>query len=124
MRVAMRELAEQLYEGGDNALWIFLLLTVVIGGAAAYASGKAIAQTWRPYRQVPFYCLLLAAGVRFCHFALFEEPLLSPVSYSVDFLVALLFASLGFRLLRARQMATQYGWLFKRIGALGWRRAG
>jgi len=73
----MREVAEQLYEGGDNALWIFLLLTVIIGGAAAYASGKAIAQTWRPYRQVPFYCLLLAAGVRFCHFALFEEPLLS-----------------------------------------------
>jgi len=120
----MRELAEQLYEGGDNALWIFLLLTVCLGGAAAYASGKAIAQTWRPYRQVPFYCLLLAAGVRFCHFALFEEPLLSPGSYAVDFLVALLFASLGFRLLRARQMATQYGWLFKRSGALGWRRAG
>ena len=119
-----RELGDYLYEGGDNVLWIFLLLTVMLGGAAAYASGKAIAQTWRPFRQVPLYCLLLAAGVRFCHFALFEEPLLSPVSYAVDFLVALLFACLGFRLLRARQMATQYGWLFKRSGALGWRRAG
>jgi len=124
MKVSMAELTEQLYAGGDNALWIFLLLTVIIGGAAAYAAGKAIAQTWRPYWQVPFYCLLLAAGVRYCHFALFEEPLLSPGSYAIDFLVALLFASLGFRLLRARQMATQYGWLFKRSGALGWRRAG
>jgi predicted permease len=113
-----------LYEGGDNVLWIFLLLTVSIGGAAAYASGKAIAQTWRPFRQVPLYALLLAAGVRFCHFALFEEPLLSVPSYLVDFVVALLFASLGFRLLRARQMATQYPWLFKRRSLLGWRRAG
>jgi hypothetical protein len=113
-----------IYEGGENALWIFLLLTVVIGGAAAYASGKAIAQTWRPSWQVPFYCLLLGAGVRFCHFALFEEPLLSPGSYAVDFLVALLFASFGFRLVRARQMVTQYLWLFTRHGLLTWRRTG
>jgi predicted permease len=117
-------LGDNLYEGGDNVLWIFVLLTVIIGGAAAYASGKAIAQTWRPFRQVPLYALLLGAGVRFCHFALFEEPLLSPTSYAIDFLVALLFASFGFRLVRARQMATQYGWLFKRSGVLGWRRAG
>jgi predicted permease len=117
-------LADNLYAGGDNVLWIFLLLTVGIGGAAAYASGKAIAQTWRPFRQVPLYALLLAAGVRFCHFALFEEPLLSPSSYAIDFLVALLFAALGFRLVRARQMATQYGWLFQRSGVLGWRRTG
>jgi Domain of unknown function (DUF6867) len=118
------ELAAYIYAGDDNALWIFLLLTVVIGGTAAYASGKAIAQTWRPFWQIPLYGMLLAAGVRFCHFALFEEPLFSPLGYAVDFLVALLFASLGFRLLRARQMAMQYGWLFQRRGALGWRRVG
>jgi hypothetical protein len=118
------ELSHTLYPGGDNVLWIFLLLTVTIGGAAAYASGRAIAQTWRPFWQVPLYSLLLAAGVRFCHFALFEEPLLSPVGYAVDFLVALLLAALGFRLLRARQMAAQYAWLFQRSGALSWRRKG
>src|SRR5262249_49737111 len=120
----MAELAERLYAGGDNALWIFLLLTVIIGGAAAYAAGKAIAQTWRPYWQGPVYCLLLAAGGGLLPFSLFAEAALSPTRYAIDFLVALLFASLGFRLLRARQMATQYGWLFKRSGALGWRRAG
>ena len=113
---------EAIYEGGENALWTFLLLTVVLGGAAAYSSGKAIAQTWRPYWHIPLYSLLLAAGVRFCHFALFEEPLLSPTSYTIDFLVALFFASLGFRLVRARQMSTQYNWLYKRSGLLGWRR--
>ena len=115
---------EFFYEGGDNVLWIFLLLTVTIGGTAAYASGKAIAQTWRPFRQVPLYSLLLAAGVRFCHFPCSRSPSLSPGSYAIDFLVALLFAALGFRLVRARQMATQYGWLFRRSGVLGWRRAG
>lgn len=122
--MSMADISELLFDGADNAIWVFLLLTVLIGGAAAYASGKAIAQTWRPFRQVPLYCLLLAAGVRFCHFALFEQPLLSPIGYSLDFLVALLFAGLGFRLLRARQMTTQYGWLFKRSGVLSWRRAG
>ncbi len=122
--MSMAELSEYLFDGGENAPWVFLLLTVMLGGAAAYASGKAIAQTWRPFRQVPLYCLLLAAGVRFCHFALFEQPLLSPIGYTLDFLVALLFAALGFRLLRARQMATQYGWLFQRSGALSWRRVG
>jgi predicted permease len=122
--VTMAVFGATIYEGGDNVLWIFLLLTVMLGGAAAYASGKAIAQTWRPFQQVPLYSLLLAAGVRFCHFALFEEPLLSPGSYAVDFLVALLFAALGYRLVRARQMATQYAWLFQRSGVLGWRRSG
>ena len=103
-------------------LWTFLLVTVLMGGAAAYVSGKAIAQTWRPFWHVPLYMLLLAAAVRFCHFALFGEPLLSARSYAVDFAVAFAAASLGYRLVRARQMATQYGWLFRRSGPLGWRR--
>lgn len=118
----MGEMLGMLYAGGDNTLWVFLLVTVAMGGSAAYASGKAMAQTWRPYWHIPFYMLGLAAGVRFCHFALFEEPLLVPNSYLVDFAVALAAASFGYRMVRARQMATQYGWLFRRAGPLGWRR--
>src|SRR3954447_4290220 len=83
----------------------FLLVTIVMGGLAAYASGKAIAQTWRPFWHVPLYMLIVAAAVRFCHFALFEEPLLSLQSYAVDFAIAFASASLGYRLVRARQMA-------------------
>src|SRR5262249_55412447 len=101
---------EQLYEGGDNLILTFLLITLAMGGSAAYQSGKAIAQTWRPYWHVPGYMLVLALGVRFFHFALFAEPLVSLRSYVVDFAITLLFASLGFRLVRARQMALQYGW--------------
>jgi hypothetical protein len=68
--------------------------------------------------------LIVAAAVRFCHFALFEEMLLSPTSYVVDFALAFAAASLGYRLVRARQMAVQYGWLYRRRGPLGWRREG
>jgi hypothetical protein len=59
--------------------------------------------------------------VRFCHFALFEEPFLSLRSYVVDFAVALAAAALGYRRVRARQMSTQYSWLFRRRGLLRWR---
>ena len=93
-------------------LLIFLLVTLGMGGAAAYLSGRAIAQTWRPFWHVPLYMLALAAVVRFCHFALFDEPFLSLPSYVVDFASAFAAAALGYRTVRARQMRTQYGWLF------------
>jgi hypothetical protein len=112
----------RIYEDGGG--WAFLLLTIVIGGAAGFISGRAIAQTWRPFWQVPFYMLGIAAGVRFFHFALFGEVLLSARNFAVDFAVAVVSASLGYRLVRAGQMARQYGWLFRRAGPLGWRRAG
>ena len=107
---------------GDEPLFTFLLLTAAMGGSAAYQAGKAIAQTWRPYWHVPAYGLILAAGVRFCHFALFAEPLLSMRSYLVEFVVTLIAASLGYRMVRTRQMVTQYAWLYRRAFALGWRR--
>jgi cell division protein FtsW (lipid II flippase) len=68
---------EALYDGGDNALWTVILVTCVMGGGAAFVSGRAIAQTWRPFWHVPLYMLGLALVVRFWHFALFDEPFLS-----------------------------------------------
>jgi hypothetical protein len=111
-----------LYEGSDNALWVFFLVTILMGGSAAYVSGKAIAHTWRPFWSIPLYMLLLACAVRFCHFALFDEPLLSLRSYAVDFAVAMVAAMLGYRLVRVGQMARQYDWLYRRSGPFGWRR--
>lgn len=109
-----------LYDTGNG--WVFLLVTIIIGGVAAFMSGRAIAQTWRPYWHIPLYMLPLAATVRFFHYALFWEPLLSAKNYLVDFAVVLTAASLGYRLLRARQMAQQYHWLFRRTGPLRWRK--
>ncbi len=109
-----------LYETGNG--WVFLLVTVVLGGSAAFMSGRAVAQTWRPYWHIPLYMVPIAATVRFFHYALFGEPLVSLQNYLVDYGVALITASLGFRLLRARQMAQQYHWLFRRNGLLHWRK--
>jgi len=109
-----------IYEHG--AAWVFLLVTIMIGGTAAFVSGRAIAQTWRPFWQVPIYMLGIAAGVRFFHYALFDEVLLSLQNFAVDFTVAFVAASAGYRLVRAGQMSCQYGWLFRRAGPFGWRR--
>ena len=89
----------------------FLLVTVILGGGAAFIAGRAVAQTWRPWRQGVLYMLILGAAVRFIHFALFGGTLLSVYFYAIDTGVALLFASLGFRVTRQHQMARQYTFL-------------
>jgi hypothetical protein len=111
-----------LYDLGENGLWVFILVTCLLGGGAAYLSGRAMAQTWRPYWHLPLYMLGLAAIIRFVHHALFGGPLSSAPSLVVDYIVAVATASAGYRIVRAGQMASQYGWLFERAGPFGWRR--
>jgi hypothetical protein len=110
---------EGLY-ASETATQVFLV-TGVIGGGAAWLAGRAIAQTWRPTWHIVPYMLLLGAAVRFVHFALFEAALRSPASYVVDTLYLLAVGGLAWRVTRAGQMATQYGWLYERSGLLNWR---
>ena len=98
-----------LYE--EDALGVFLLVTVVLGGGAAWLTGRAIAQTWRPWWSIVVYMLMLGFAVRFIHFALFGGTLLSVYFYVVDTGVAILFASVGFRITRQHQIARQYAFL-------------
>lgn len=98
-----------LYE--EDSFGIFLLVTVALGGGAAWLSGRAIAGTWRPLWHLPLYMAVLAAGVRFIHFALFDGTLLAPYYYLVDAAVCLIFGFLGFHVTRVKQMATQYAWI-------------
>lgn len=100
---------ELMYENGQ--LGSFLLVTVVLGGGAAWLAGRAIAQTWRPWWSIIAYMLILALAVRFIHFALFDGTLLSPHYYAVDAAVVILVATLGFHMTRRQQMARQYGFL-------------
>jgi hypothetical protein len=100
-----------LFDSADKGLFIFLGLSLVLGGAAAFSLGRALAQNWRPLWQAPAYCLLLAAAIRFLHYALFDQRLLSLQGYALDFLAAAGFAWLGFKLTRARQMKQNYGWI-------------
>jgi hypothetical protein len=52
--------------------------------------------------------------MRFLHYALFGEPLLSWSNFAADLATALLFAWCGFRICRRAQMKRQYGWLENR----------
>jgi hypothetical protein len=99
-----------LYDTGPGGLWVFLFATVLLGGVAAFISGRAIAQTWRPLAMLPFYMLMLAATVRFIHYALFDETLLSIRNFLFDFIVLCAISVTGYRLMRSRQMVEQYGW--------------
>ncbi len=106
----------------EHSLGVFLLVTVAMGGGAAWLAGRAIAATWRPWWHVALYMLILSLAVRFFHFALFDSILLSLHYYLVDFAVCLGFGFLGFRLMRVSQMVTRYKWINERAGAFGWRR--
>src|SRR5260370_33576059 len=94
----------------DNA-GAFLLVTVALGGGAAWQAGRAIAQTWRPWWQAVLYMFILGAAVRFIHFALFDGTLLSPGAYALDTAVAIGGAASRFRTPRARQRARHDGFL-------------
>ena len=109
-----------LYE--EDYIGLFVLVTVVMGGGAAWLAGRAIASTWRPWWHVAFYMLILGGAVRFIHFALFEGTLLSPHYYLVDGAVCMLFGFLGFRVTRAAQMASRYRFLHVRTGPWSWAR--
>jgi hypothetical protein len=116
----MRTLLNLLYE--ENSLWVFVLVTVILGGGAAALTGRAIAATWRPWWHVIPLTLLLGAAVRFLHFALFGGTLLSLQYYVADTAVCLACGLIGFRLMRVSQMVTCYGWINERADFYNWRR--
>jgi hypothetical protein len=112
--------ALQLFE--EDSFGVFLLVTVILGGGAAYLAGRAIAQTWRPWWQVVAYSFILGCAVRFIHFALFGGTLLSLHYYIIDTAVCMAFGCLGFRTARSAQMVTQYRWINQKHGLLSWSR--
>ena len=113
---------DELYPG--ESLGHVILVSGVLGGAAAWLSGRAIAHTWRPSWQVAFAALPLAGAARFIHFALFEGDLTSVASIAADTLIFLIIGLLGWRTTRATQMVRQYPWLYARAGPLRWRKLG
>ena len=106
----------------EQSLGVFFLVSICMGGGAAWLAGRAIAATWRPWWHIALYMLLLTLAVRFLHFALFDSKFLSLYYYLVDYAVCLAFGLLGFRLMRVTQMVTRYGWINARTGAFRWRR--
>ena len=106
----------------EQSVWLFLLVTVIMGGWAAWRTGIAISRTWRPSWMLVPYMLLLGAAVRFIHFALFHGTLFSLRFYLVDTVLIAVLAYLGWRNERANAMARQYGFAFEKTSAITWRR--
>lgn len=106
----------------ENTVWVFIVMTVIIGGGAAFLAGRALALTWRPVWYPIGYMLLLGGAVRFFHFSLFNGTLLSLQYYLADTAVLIAATLLGYRLKRRQQMITQYRWLYEGAGPLSWRR--
>jgi hypothetical protein len=116
----------------EKSFAAFFLVTIVLGGGAAFMSGRALARSWKPFARVAVYMLLLGVAVRFLHWGLFSDAtyeswremqgtLISPHYYLVDTIILIGMAALGYRLERARQMTTQYSWIYERTSPLSWK---
>lgn len=108
-----------LYE--EPSIWQFFFVTIVLGGAAAWMTGKACAQTWRPYVTLVLYLLALGLGVRFIHHALFNGTMFSAQFYIVDTIILMVFGLIGYKYTRTNQMVSQYHWMYERTSPLGWK---
>ncbi|MBK3746194.1 hypothetical protein G3A39_44465 [Paraburkholderia aspalathi] len=108
-----------LYE--EPSIWLFFLITCLLGGWAAWMTGRACAQTWRPYAVLLAYLIPLGFAVRFIHFALFEGTLLSPHYFIVDTIVLMIIGTVGFRYTRTNQMVRQYSWIYEKASPLSWK---
>ena len=96
-------------------------ITIIFMGACAFLTGQALAATWRPAWHVIPYAILLGCGDRFLVYALFEGDLFLPTGYLIDAVWLFIVLSFAYRVTRVRQMATQYPWLYERVGLMGWR---
>jgi hypothetical protein len=106
---ALVDLMNWIYDAGPYGSVLFVIVTMGLGGAAAFVSGRAMAQTWRPRWHLIPYMIMLAGGVRFIQFAVFAAPLLKPTIYLIDLAALLAMSATGYRVTRRAQMARQYG---------------
>ena len=109
-----------LYSTDASSIAAFIIFTLILGFLGGWATGRSIAGTWRsPLMLIPAV-LVLAAAVRFLHYAIAGEDLLSVYYYLESTIVVAVAASYGFLSFRAEQMARQYSWLYDKAGPVKW----
>ena len=108
-----------LYE--EPSAWLFVLVTCVLGGSAAWMTGRAYAITWSSQLSLVVALLLLGIATRFIHHAMFDGTMFSLRYYVVDTIILMIIGFASFRYRRTWQMATQYYWLYERTGPFTWR---
>ena len=107
---------------GVPDLLISLFITVILVGFAAFMTGQALANTWRPAWQMIPYGLMLGFADRFLVWGLFDHTNgLSVTGYLIDTAYLMTIGFAAFRLTRARKMVSQYPWLYERVGVFGWK---
>jgi hypothetical protein len=90
---------------------VFIGVTLVLGGLASVASGRAVALGWRSLWLMPLYGLPLAFAMRFLSWALFGEPLAAPFAALLPFVWSVSVQALTWRLVHAALNRRQYPWL-------------
>jgi ABC-type uncharacterized transport system permease subunit len=100
---------------------VFVGVTVILAGFAAFMTGQALATTWKPLWHVLLYCLLLGLADRFLVWALFQGQMLLLSGYLIDTAVIMAVAISAYRLTLARRVTAQYPWLYQRTGPFSWR---
>lgn len=105
----------------EDNIWVFLILTVILGGGAAYMTGRGLAMKWRPFHQAVIAIIPLTLALRFLHFALFGADLTSVHYLVTDFIILLAACTLGYRLTMVKKMTQQYPWLYEQAGPFAWR---
>lgn len=105
----------------EQSILQFFFITVLLGGWAAWMTGRSCAITWRSPILLGVYLLLLGIAVRFIHHALFDGTMFSLHYYAVDTIILMFLGMISFRYTRTRQMVENYSWLYERTGPLTWR---
>ena len=104
----------------DNTLFAFIVVTLVLGGGAAWLTGRAVARSWQPLWLCIFYCALLALPVRFLHFSLGDGTLLSAPLLASDMVILVAIGVIAYRVTQVTTMVSQYPWLYERRGPFNW----
>jgi len=90
---------------------VFIGVTLVLGGLASFASGRAVALTWRPLWLLALYGLPLAFAMRFLQWSLFGEPLAAPFPALIAYGWSLAIQGLSWRATHGALVRRQYPWL-------------
>lgn len=100
---------------------VFIAITVVIVGFAAYMTGQALGNNWKPLWQLIGYDLLLGFADRFLIFSLFDGELVLVTGYLIDTAVLMAISLFAYRINRVNRMVSQYPWLYERTSLFDWR---
>jgi hypothetical protein len=90
---------------------VFIGVTLILGGLASFAAGRAVARNWRPLGLLALYGLPLTFAVRFLHWSLFGEPLAAPLAALIAYAWMIFAQGLAWRIAHDALVRRQYPWL-------------